>query len=93
MKNGIADRESIAAPRRYFVALPLILHLATALPLAYILNIWMDEASTLYSTQNGFFHALNNASTDERQAPLYFIILSVWRMFDDSIFSPGFFRF
>jgi uncharacterized membrane protein len=87
MRNGIADREAIAALLRHrFVAFPIILHLAIALPLAYVLNIWMDEASTLYSTQNGFFHTLSNASTDERQAPLYFIVLSVWRMFDDSIF-------
>jgi uncharacterized membrane protein len=46
----------------------------------------MDEASTLHTTQNGFFQSLNGAISDERQAPLYFLILSLWRVFDDSIF-------
>jgi uncharacterized membrane protein len=87
MINEIVAKKSIAAlARRCFVALPIILHLAISLPLAYLLNIWMDEASTLYATRNGFFHALQNAYADERQAPLYFLILSVWRMFGDSIF-------
>lgn len=87
MKDEIADRESIAARlRRRFVWLPIILHLAITLPLAYVLNIWMDEASTLYTTQHGFFHTLSNVFIDEKQAPLYFLVLSVWRTLDDSIF-------
>ncbi|MGI8640263.1 MAG: hypothetical protein ACR2MG_09905 [Pyrinomonadaceae bacterium] len=87
MKNEPADRESIAAwLRRHFVVLPIILHLTITLPLACFLNIWMDEASTLYTTRNGFFHTLNNVFADEKQAPLYFLILSIWRMFGDSIF-------
>ena len=68
----------------FFYSLPLI-HLAVALPLAYHLNIWSDEASSLYSTQDGFFVALGN-SVNEKQAPLYFIFLSLWRLLDSSIF-------
>ncbi len=87
MVNEIADKKLFVVKlRRHFVWLPIILHLAISLPLAYVLNIWMDEASTLYTTRNGFFHALSNAFVDERQAPLYFLILSVWRMPGDSIF-------
>lgn len=53
---------------------------------AYAINIWVDEASTLHSTQNGFFFALQNAFSIERQAPLYFWFLSLWRDISDSIF-------
>ncbi|HEV7644396.1 MAG TPA: hypothetical protein VGO50_10675 [Pyrinomonadaceae bacterium] len=68
-----------------FVLLLMAVHLAVALPLAYALNIWVDEASTLYTTQN-ISHALNHAMADELQAPLYFWVLSVWRQIDGSIF-------
>ena len=70
--------------RRVLLAL-IFAHLAITLPLAYRLNIWMDEASTLHTTQNGLFQTLQNFQ-DEKQAPLYFLLLSVWRGFDDSIF-------
>jgi len=71
---------------RKFVLLLIFLHLAIVLPLAYTLNIWADEASTLYTTQHGFLIAFQNAATDEKQAPLYFWILSLWRSVDGSIF-------
>ncbi len=64
----------------------IFLHLAVALPLALKLNIWVDEASTLYTTKHGFFQAFQNIFTDEKQAPLYFLILSLWRKINDSIF-------
>ena len=65
--------------------LPL-LHLIIALPFAYYLNIWMDEGSTLNTTENGFFVALQNALRDEQQAPMYFWLLSLWRGINGSIF-------
>ena len=68
------------------VSILILLHLAIALPFAYSLNIWVDEASTLYTTQHGFFQALHNLFTDEKQAPLYFLLLSLWRKLDNSIF-------
>lgn len=69
-----------------FLLLLIFLHLAVALPFAYLTNIWMDEGSTLYSTQNGFFYTILNAYQDEKQAPAYFIILSLWREINGSIF-------
>ena len=53
--------------------------------MAWHLNIWSDEASTLYTTQNGIFEAFSNAG-DEKQAPLYFVLLGAWRLIDDSHF-------
>lgn len=64
----------------------IVVHLAIALPLAFSLNIWADEASSLYTTQQGFLSAFQNAATNEKQAPLYFWALSLWRIINDSIF-------
>lgn len=69
-----------------YVYLMILLHLVIVLPLAYFLNIWVDEASTLYTTEHGFSHAFQNALRDEKQAPLYFWFLSLWRVINDSIF-------
>lgn len=64
----------------------IFLHLAIALPLGVQVNIWADEASTLYTTQDGFFRAFHNLFTDEKQAPLYFLLLGLWRKINDSVF-------
>src|SRR2546430_3459509 len=73
--------------RRALSVVPLIvLHLLIVLPLAYFLNVWADEASTLFTTQHGFWAAFQNAATDEKQAALYFWIMSLWRSIDGSIF-------
>ncbi|HMS39738.1 MAG TPA: glycosyltransferase family 39 protein [Pyrinomonadaceae bacterium] len=69
-----------------FVFILIFLHLAIAVPLALTLNIWVDEASTLYTTKSGFFQTFQNIFTDEKQAPLYFLILSLWRKLSDSVF-------
>lgn len=71
---------------RLCVSALIIFHLLITLPFAYFLNIWADEASTLYTTERGFFYALQNALADEKQAPLYFWLLSLWRELNGSIF-------
>lgn len=68
-----------------FVFILIFLHLAIVVPLAYVLNIWADEASTLYTTQHGFVSAFQHAAADEKQAPLYFWVMSLWRMLNGSI--------
>lgn len=69
-----------------YVIILMLLHAATALPLAYFINIWIDEASTLYTTNHGFFYAFQNTLSNEKQAPLYFLIMSIWREIGSSIF-------
>lgn len=71
---------------KWLVPILVILHAFIALPLAYSLNTWADEASTLYTTANGVSAAFNGLFTDEKQAPLYFLLLSAWRSIDHSIF-------
>lgn len=69
-----------------FPTLLIVLHVSIALYLAYYTSIWKDEASTLYTTGNGFWDTLQNVSANEKQAPLYFLLVSLWRSLDDSIF-------
>ncbi len=64
----------------------MLLHMAVAFPMAYFINIWIDEASTLYTTQNGFIHALQYALPNEKQAPLYFWFMGLWRELNHSVF-------
>lgn len=71
---------------RLGVWIVVAIHLAVALPLARTLNIWADEASSLYTTQNGLFSAWINVIADEKQAPLYFLVLSLWRELDSTFF-------
>ena len=83
-----ADKKSAVSSQQSTVSIftLIFLNLAIVLPLAFFLNIWVDEASTLYTTQNGFLAAFQNALKDEKQAPLYFWTLSLWRGINDSIF-------
>lgn len=68
------------------VILLMAIHAAVAIFLAVKLNIWVDEASTLYATSDGLGHAIRTAVSEQKQAPLYFWALSVWRYVDCSIF-------
>ena len=72
--------------RTLVILLAIVLHLVIAIPMAWMLNIWVDEASTLYATQHGFLTAFQTAAIEQKQAPLYFWILSVWRYLGESIF-------
>jgi hypothetical protein len=83
--NSNTETKKAASARLLLFSLSL-LHLAIALPLAYFLNIWADEASTLYTTENGLRQTFQNVFADEKQAPLYFLFLSVWREINHSIF-------
>lgn len=71
---------------KWLLPILIFLHLAVALPLAYYLNIWVDEASTLQTTQNGVVAAFQGLFANEKQAPLYFLLLSLWRSVDHSFF-------
>ncbi|MBK9438670.1 MAG: glycosyltransferase family 39 protein [Chloracidobacterium sp.] len=81
MKPELTQRSQLI-----ILGLLMLLHLAIAVPFAYHLNIWVDEASTLYATQNGLAVAIQTAAAQQKQAPLYFWVMSVWRLASDSIF-------
>ena len=60
--------------------------LVLSLILAYLLDIRFDEAFTLNTTSRGVVYAFHQAIKFEQQAPLYFVVLSLWRSVDSSIF-------
>jgi uncharacterized membrane protein len=72
-------------------ALAATLVLVIGLPLAALLNIWVDEAYTVHTTGAGIAYALHEARTFELQPPLYFLFLSVWRFANEA--SIAFARF
>lgn len=84
--QGNLKEKSIFRNEHFALILLILLHLIIALPLACFLNIWMDEASTLYTTEHGLRYAFQNTLADEKQAPLYFWFMSLWRTIDNSIF-------
>ncbi|MFQ4138991.1 hypothetical protein PGN35_022015 [Nodosilinea sp. PGN35] len=63
----------------------LLGHLAIALPLAIILNVWVDEAYSLNTVQDGLWLAVQRAITVEQQPPLYFALLALWQQGHGSI--------
>lgn len=71
---------------KWLLPILIFLHFAIAVPLAYYLNIWVDEASTLQTTQDGIVTAFQGLFANEKQAPLYFLLLSLWRLVDHSFF-------
>lgn len=71
---------------RFALAAVILLHLALVIPLAATLNLWIDEAYTLRSTDGGLVHAVRRALGFELQPPLYFVLLTLWRTLDDSAF-------
>lgn len=74
-----------------FVWFCIAAHLVIVLPLAWKLNLWLDEAWTLKTTANT--GALwTEAIYAERQAPLYFFLLAAWRlMLGESLFAARLF--
>jgi hypothetical protein len=72
------------------VSRPLLLTTAAfallTLPLAFVLNIWQDEAYSLHTTSRDVAYALHEAITFEAQAPLYFLLLDLWRELNPSAF-------
>ncbi len=48
-------------------------------------DIRFDEGYTLDTTSRGIIYAYHQAVGFEEQAPLYFILLSIWRMLDSSV--------
>ncbi len=70
--------------RRFYVVVGSIT-LALAI-LGAILGTWWDEEYTLATTAHGAVYAYGRALSFELQAPLYFVLLALWRSIDSSVF-------
>ena len=68
------------------VLLIILLHLLITIPLAYLLNTWYDEASTLITSSQTISYAVHRSIQFEMQPPFYYILLNVWRQADSSYF-------
>lgn len=66
--------------------LVLALEFAGICALAAILNVWLDESFTLASTSRDVPYAFHEALVFEQNAPLYFVLLTVWRHVNESDF-------
>ena len=64
----------------------MLLGLVVSITLAYLLDIRFDEAFTLNTTSQGPVYAARQAIKFEQQSPLYFVVLSLWRYIDPSVF-------
>lgn len=76
--SGSGERVALAAV--------VLLHLALVISLAATLNLWIDEAYTLRSTDGGLVQAVRRALGFELQPPLYYVVLTLWRSLDESAF-------
>jgi hypothetical protein len=68
------------------VGLCVLFHLSIVIPLAALLPIWIDEAYTLNTTGSSLSYALHQALHFELQAPLYFLVVAIWRKICAGIF-------
>jgi hypothetical protein len=68
------------------VWLVVIGYLALTSWLSLELNVWRDEMYSLYSSAGSPSFAFRQALDFELQPPLYFVLLSVWRTLDSSVF-------
>ena len=64
----------------------ILLHLLITIPLAYLLNTWYDEASTLITSSQTISFAVHRSIKFELQPPFYYIILNIWRQLNSSYF-------
>lgn len=69
-----------------FVWFWIAAHLAIVLPLAWKLNLWLDE-SWSFKTTDDIRNVWTETVYGERQAPLYFFLLAIWRiLIGESVF-------
>jgi len=76
-------------PRGLVLSHTLLVGCACVLVLALMsatLSTWTDEEYSLASTGQGIAHAYARAVGFERQGPLYFVLLAIWRSIDASVF-------
>jgi hypothetical protein len=87
------NRPSTGSPRgreRAAVVAVIALHLCATIPLAILLNIWIDEAYSLMTTSKGFGYAFTRSREFELQPPFYFLQLRAWRTLNDSVLFARF---
>lgn len=63
----------------------MAISLAISSFIGFQIDIRFDEGYTLNTTSRGIAYAITQSLGFEEQAPLYFVLLSIWRMADSSL--------
>ena len=63
----------------------VVVHTCLTIPLAIVLNIWIDEAYSLAASTGDLSSVLRQTRNVEMQPPLYFVLLWAWRLVNASI--------
>jgi len=79
----MSNRPLIKSPVLWVLMLASI---GVSVTLAALLDMRFDEAFTLDTTSKDIAYAFHQAIRFEQQAPLYFVVLTIWRNIDSSIF-------
>jgi MFS family permease len=69
----------------------ITLYFLTVLFLAFYVNIWEDEAYTLNTTSGKLSEVISDSYSFEGQPPVYFVLLSFWRLIHPGIFTARLF--
>lgn len=68
------------------IVMPILIDLSITIPLAAVLNIWVDEAYTMNTISGSLGNAIHKAMTFEMQPPLYFLLMNLWGKLGSSVF-------
>ena len=83
--NGASALPVMSYGRVKVLPLAVFLNIVITMPLAAVLNIWLDEAYTLHTTARDLSYAWQQSIDVEQNAPLYFLIMTLWRHIDGSV--------
>jgi hypothetical protein len=86
-RTGLAT--DLASPQHLPMSITTIsigAYAVIAIPLAAALSIGQDEAYTLHTTGRDVAFAFSQAISFEQSAPLYFVLIAMWRHLIDSLF-------
>lgn len=64
----------------------LIVYAVVAIYLSNELNVWEDETYSLHTSSNSIPSVISQSYNFEGQPPVYFILLSLWRLINPGIF-------
>ncbi len=82
----VKSRISFFCKRNKEIIFIIFLHLLITVPLAYLLNVWYDEACSLSTSSGSIIHTIKRSLNFEYQPPFYFVLLNLWRKLDSSYF-------
>ena len=85
MSDLIKEAKKIRGANLLFVIF-IIGYAFFILYLCYAINIWDDEVYSLHTSTYNLIDVIRQSYISERQAPLYFILLALWRTINSGVF-------